>query len=153
MTDTDTTARPTAPEHLSKEGRELFDWIVENYKITDQAALATLTLALEAYDRSAAARRKVKREGMTYEDFRGQPKPHPAVAIQREAAATWKLLLGQLGIPETIDQRDRHGHYSGRKLRNRGRAAAAHARPEGDDQSMTLAEAMKAGDPRLAVVK
>lgn len=118
MPDTDTL--PEAPGHLSTAASELFASLVEEYEF-EPVELATLTLALEAFDAAATARRKVRREGQIILDRFGQPKAHPAVTIHRDALATWARLMGQLGIPTDEDNRpsrDSRGHYVKRGSRN-----------------------------------
>jgi P27 family predicted phage terminase small subunit len=116
----DTETLPAPPGHLSKEARELFATLVEEYEF-EPVELATLTLALEAYDQAATARRRVKRDGQIVLDRFDQPKAHPAVTIHRDALATWARLMGQLGIPTDEDARpvrDSRGHFSKRGSRN-----------------------------------
>lgn len=116
----DTYTLPAAPGHLSKDARELFDSLVEEYEF-EPVELATVTLALEAFDAAATARRKVKREGQIILDRFNQPKAHPAVTIHRDALGTWARLMGQLGIPTdegSRPARDSRGHYVKRGSRN-----------------------------------
>lgn len=40
----------------------------------------------------------VEKEGPTYEDRFGQPKAHPAVAIERKARGEFRLLLRELAL-------------------------------------------------------
>jgi hypothetical protein len=115
MSENDT--RPAPPGHLSKDARKLFDSIVESYGFTSDEtdALATLTLALEAWDGAGIARRRLKRDGRYVEDRFGQLKTHPAVVDHRDCLATWTRLLGQLGIPDPGDEeqgKDRRGRFA-----------------------------------------
>ena len=115
---------PAAPGHLSKDARRLFDSIVERYELEDEE-LATLTLALEAYDHAATARRRVKRDGQIVDGPGGRPMAHPCVTIHRDCLATWSRLLGQLGLPVEDDdrpQRDSRGHFTGRRGSRNGKA-------------------------------
>ncbi len=108
---------PVAPSHLSKDARELFDALVEEYDF-DPVELETLTMALEARDQAATARRRIKREGQIVPDFRGQPKAHPAVAIHRDALTSWSRLMKQLGLPAADEDapsgRNLRGHFTGK---------------------------------------
>jgi phage terminase small subunit len=57
-----------------------------------------LTLAAEAWDRAAAAREVVDRDGMTFADRFGQPKPRPEIAIERDSRIGFARLLRELGL-------------------------------------------------------
>ena len=121
MTNTDL---PAAPGHLSKDARALFDSIVARYELEDEE-LATLTLALEAFDQAATARRRLKREGQIIEDRFDQLRPRPAVAIHRDNLATWRQLVALLGIPADdgadSPERDARGHFTGKRGSRNGR--------------------------------
>jgi P27 family predicted phage terminase small subunit len=97
-----TNTLPVAPSHLTKAARDLWAELVAEYEL-EPVELATLTLALEAFDTAGTARRKMKREGQIILDRFGQPKTHPAVTIHRDALATWSRLMGQLGLPDDDD--------------------------------------------------
>jgi P27 family predicted phage terminase small subunit len=113
--DTQSPPSPAPPGHLSAKGKTLWRSIVDLYELED-SELATLTLALEAFDMAQTARRTIGREGQMIEDRFGQAKPHPAVQIHRDALASWARLTTQLGIPsDPIDDRpsrDIHGRYA-----------------------------------------
>ncbi|HEX3241122.1 MAG TPA: P27 family phage terminase small subunit [Solirubrobacterales bacterium] len=119
-----TPALPKAPGHLSAKARKLWDSIVDRYDLEDEG-LATLTLALEALDVAATARRRLKDDGQIVEDRFGQLKPHPAVAIHRDALATWRQLVTLLGIHDPGDDepqgRDRRGQYRPKGSASRSR--------------------------------
>jgi P27 family predicted phage terminase small subunit len=112
-------ALPKAPDHLSAKARKLFDSVVGRYDF-DPEEVATLVLALEAYDQAATARRRLKDDGQIVEDRFGQMKPHPAVAIHRDALATWRQLVTLLGIPAD-DEDDRQGHDRRGRWAKKGR--------------------------------
>jgi P27 family predicted phage terminase small subunit len=114
-----TPALPKAPDHLSAKARKLFASIVDRYDLEDEE-VATLVLALEAYDQAATARRRLKDDGQIVEDRFGQMKPHPAVAIHRDALATWRQLVTLLGIPAD-DEDDRQGHDRRGRWAKKGR--------------------------------
>ena len=73
------------PGHLSKPAKRLWIKILTDYEINDAAGLALLQTACEAFERCDEARRLIKRESTVIMDRFGQPKPHPAVAIERDA--------------------------------------------------------------------
>lgn len=111
---------PAPPGHLSRDARRLFDSIVERYELEDEG-LATLTLALEAFDQAATARRRLKREGQIIEDRFGQLRPHPAVAIHRDNLATWRQFIGLLGINAEDADPTLHPNANGRRSRRGSR--------------------------------
>jgi len=62
-----------------------------------------LSEAAHAWDRAAQARALVDRDGLVITDRFGQPKPHPAVAIERDARAAHVRIMRELdldGAPE-----------------------------------------------------
>lgn len=116
---------PTTPGHLSAEAKRLFRSVVERYDL-DPEEVATLTLALEAFDHAGTARRRLKREGQVVDGPGGRPMAHPCVAIHRDCLASWRQLMGQLGIPADDEEgqgRDLRGHYRPKGSANRGRGS------------------------------
>jgi phage terminase small subunit len=85
---TDGTA-PKAPSGLDRAGRKLWDAILGEYDITDEASLEILRSACECADRAEAAKREVARDGMTVESKTGSLRPHPALAVE----ATFRGLM------------------------------------------------------------
>jgi P27 family predicted phage terminase small subunit len=75
------------PNHLRKPAKKLWLEVMADYAIDDGAGLALLQTACEAYQRCDEARRLIRREAAVIVDRFGQPKPHPAVAIERDARA------------------------------------------------------------------
>jgi len=55
-------------------------------------------LAAEAWDRSQEARETAEREGAYYEDRFGQPKAHPAVAVERDSRIAFARLMRELDL-------------------------------------------------------
>jgi len=54
--------------------------------------------ALQAWDRADYSRRVLKRDGLFVTDRYGSPRPHPAVAIERDARDAFARLLRQLDL-------------------------------------------------------
>jgi phage terminase small subunit len=74
------------PRHLSRASKEIFVRLVRNYEMSNEPhTIRTLVLTLEASDRAEAARKVIHRDGPTFIDRFGQPKPRPEVAIERDA--------------------------------------------------------------------
>jgi P27 family predicted phage terminase small subunit len=105
----------TIPQHLSAWGKK---WIAGLLGDAGDALTETdfrlLILAAEASDRSTTARRQLGREGITYTDRFGSPKPHPAVSIDRDARAAFARLVAQLGLDNHGDDTEPRGTYRGR---------------------------------------
>lgn len=62
-----------------------------------------LTLAAEAWDRSREARQTLEESGMFYTNKAGEPRSHPAVAIERDSRIAYARLLREVdldGYPE-----------------------------------------------------
>jgi P27 family predicted phage terminase small subunit len=90
---------PVAPAHLSDEAREWWRLVNRDYEL-EPHHLRLLQLAAEAWDTGQAAREALAAEGLTFHDRHGQIKPHPAAAMQREAAASFMRAVRQLGLDE-----------------------------------------------------
>jgi hypothetical protein len=58
-----------------------------DYGIEDTGGIAVLTLAAQALDRAEAARMAIENDGMFITDRWGAKRPHPGVAIERDARA------------------------------------------------------------------
>lgn len=80
------TTKAAAPKHLSAEAKALWKSVHDDYEIDDAAGLVLLQAACEAFDRAQDARRLIDKDGgPVLPDRFGQRKPHPAVAVERDA--------------------------------------------------------------------
>ena len=86
------------PGHLSKEGKEIWTEILTEYSIDDAAGLRILRVALEAFDRSQAARTAIDRDGLTFVDKASQVKAHPLLPIERDSRAAFLAGLKALNL-------------------------------------------------------
>ncbi len=75
--------------------------MVKKHRLTEPQR-HILTLAGEAWDRSAQARRVLERDGLVFLDRFGQPRPRPEVMIEKEAKVLFAKLLKELRIDEEI---------------------------------------------------
>lgn len=89
--------RPEPPDHLSEEVKIWWRETLAEF-VLEKHHLKVFQGCGEAWDRAQAARRTVEREGITFEDRFGQPKVHPAVAVERKARDQFRLLLRELGL-------------------------------------------------------
>jgi P27 family predicted phage terminase small subunit len=79
-----------APEHLPAHAKKFWkDAIVRlaDVGILDRVDTATLELMAMQYARARQAADVIEREGLMSEGSKGQPRPHPAVQIERLATA------------------------------------------------------------------
>jgi P27 family predicted phage terminase small subunit len=78
--------KSTAPKHLGAGARGMWDRLRKDYAIDDAAGLALLQAACESFERAQQARELIAKDGgPVMRDRFQQPKPHPAVAIERDA--------------------------------------------------------------------
>jgi len=89
--------KPKPPAHLSKESAAWWLSVVSNWEL-DAHHVRLLTLASEAWDRTAEARRRLKKYGLTFEDRFGQPRARPEVAIERDSRLAFARLLRELNL-------------------------------------------------------
>lgn len=90
-------ATPEPPRHLSPEAAEWWRQVVEQYEL-DHHHLLILGAAAEELDTAAMARDTVAKEGGTYIDRYGQPRPHPMLEVARKARNGFRLLVRELGL-------------------------------------------------------
>ena len=104
---------PAAPENLSRESRNLWRQLVRDFAIDDACGLSTLRVGLEAYDLMRTAGSQVEREGQTFTDRFGQPRPHPLLPVLRDARAQYLAALKQLNL-DVIPANPRIGRPPGK---------------------------------------
>jgi P27 family predicted phage terminase small subunit len=89
---------PKPPKTLSVAAKRLWRGLVEEYGLADVAGLAILTAGLESFDRAAAAKALLDRDGPTVTDRWGQQKVHPAAGVERDNRAAFLMALKQLNL-------------------------------------------------------
>ena len=102
------TPKTTAPKHLSKDARDWWTKIQDEYGINDNAGKLLLQTALEAFDRMKSAANRINKDGAAVEDRFGQVKPHPLLPAERDARSQMLLALKQLNL-DIEPLRDRPG--------------------------------------------
>ena len=60
-----------------------------------------LSLACEALDRGAQARKILQKEGLVVTDRFGQEKTHPLIAVERDSALRYARLLRELCLDDS----------------------------------------------------
>ena len=93
-----------APRHLSSKTRAWWKRYVKENNFRE-SQLQLLTLAGEAWDRSAQARCILDEQGLTYMDRFGQPRARPEIDIENKAKLTFEKLIKNLAR-ETADLPD-----------------------------------------------
>lgn len=93
-----------APKHLKANTRKWFISVCETYDL-EPHHIKLLTLAAETLDRCQGARQVIAKNGATFIDKFGQPKPRPEIAIERDSRIAFARLLRELNLdtetPET----------------------------------------------------
>ncbi len=98
---------PRAPRHLSADAKKWWKYVVATYELAPEH-VRLLRLASEAWDRAQQARETLQEQGTYYNDRFGQPRTHPAVAVERDSRAAFAKLLRQLdleGEPDALYRR------------------------------------------------
>jgi P27 family predicted phage terminase small subunit len=88
-----------APRHLTAATRRWHEAIAAEYQLEPQH-LRLLVAAGEAWDEYQAARKIIATEGLVVRDRFGQAKPHPAVAIERDARTAFVRIIRELGLDD-----------------------------------------------------
>jgi Phage terminase, small subunit len=88
---------PRPPRHLSREAKDWWKRINENWEL-DDAALLILQSALEAFTRMKLAQKQIEKDGLTIEDRFGMPKENPAIAIERKSRDSMIRALKSLNL-------------------------------------------------------
>lgn len=76
---------PDPPETLSDAAKTYWRELVDEYAITDRPGLLLLESALMNWDTAQRADEALRRDGLTVEGREGGMRPHPCVAISRDA--------------------------------------------------------------------
>jgi hypothetical protein len=85
------------PAHLRPPTAAWWASVTDDFDL-DGHHVRLLTLAAEAWDRGQQAREVIARDGMTYIDRFGCPKPRPEVAIERDSRIGFARLLRELAL-------------------------------------------------------
>lgn len=97
---------PAPPEHLSATMQAWWREAVAEYDF-DAHHLLLLEAAADAWDTMVNARDTARREGLTVQGANG-PKPHPVVAIERDARLAFARLIRELDL-DCEPPREQHG--------------------------------------------
>ena len=85
------------PACLSDEAGRWWKTITEDWLLEPHSKII-LTSALESFDRMNQAKAIVDKEGLVVADRFGQPRPHPAALLERDARAAMERALKSLNL-------------------------------------------------------
>ena len=102
------------PRHLSKEARNWWAKLQEDFDIADTAGILILTTAAEAFDRMRQAQATIAEEGAVVRDRFDQPKSHPATVAERDSRAAMLAALKALNL-DLEPLKERPGRPAGRR--------------------------------------
>lgn len=89
---------PDAPSHLSIDAKGWWDSVVRDFDL-EPHHLRLLQSAAEAWDRMQQGRQALADHGsLTFVSANGDPKTHPAVAIERDARVAFARLVRELDL-------------------------------------------------------
>lgn len=72
--------------------------MVAGFEFSDPASLELLDAAAVQLERMLDLRARIEAEGVVFVDRFGQPRQHPAVAMERQSANLFRLLCRDLGV-------------------------------------------------------
>ena len=85
------------PTHLHIATRKWWKSVVDEYGL-EEHHIKLLTLAAEAHDRCNDARQVIADVGPYYENRFGEPRAHPAVAVERDSRVAFARLMRELDL-------------------------------------------------------
>lgn len=101
---------PRAPAHFSPRARAFWQFATSEFQL-EPHHIELVRLVGEAIDRGEQARLAVAKEGLTIKDRFAQLRPHPGIAIERNAALVVGRLIKQLGLDLELPE-----HLRGRPI-------------------------------------
>ena len=101
-----------APKGLSTVSRRVWDDITGEFDVHDGAGITLLEQALRALDRLTECQRIISKEGVVVKDRYGQDKPHPLLAVEKDARSGMLAAFKALDL-EIDDYRPRLGRPPG----------------------------------------
>lgn len=88
---------PAPPSHLRRGTKAFWRQVVADF-VLEPHHRQLLTSAAEAWDRVQEARETIAAEGAYYTDRFGQPKPHPALGVERDNRIAFARLMRELDL-------------------------------------------------------
>jgi hypothetical protein len=90
-----------APGHLEKPERDLWNSLTRAFKFDDEGSLELLQAALEAKMRSRRCRVAIDKDGECWRDEKKNLRPHPLLAAERSARASFIQCMRLLRLDTT----------------------------------------------------
>jgi P27 family predicted phage terminase small subunit len=91
-------SRPDPPEHLGEPERQIWRDTFKDFDFDSRAAIAVLAVALEAHMLARQCREAIARDGLTLVGRDNQLKPHPLLAVERDARQSFLSAIRNLGL-------------------------------------------------------
>jgi hypothetical protein len=102
------------PRSLGKHGRNLWDTMLNAYRIDDVGGRELLALACAALDRVESLSEQIRADGEVFRDGVGRPKAHPALRDELAGRAFIARTLERLGVTSIApDARPERPDWSG----------------------------------------
>ena len=89
-----------APAHLSNDAANLWKGILKDYEITDCHDFKTLESLCETVDVIQQAKAAIARDGPYLTNRHGEVRPHPGIAVIRDAKMLFARLLKSLKLDQ-----------------------------------------------------
>jgi P27 family predicted phage terminase small subunit len=89
--------RSKPPAHLKAATKRWWRSVVEEYAL-EPHHVRLLTLAAEAWDRCEQAREALSADGLTFRDDRGNIRPHPLIAMEKDSRTAFARLIRELDL-------------------------------------------------------
>jgi phage terminase small subunit len=86
-----------APGHLRPTTRRWWEGVVAAYEL-EEHHVRVLTVAAESWDRMTVAREVLDREGLTYTDRFGAPRPRPELGVERDSKVLFLRAVRELAL-------------------------------------------------------
>lgn len=102
------------PRHLSRASAAWWRALVADYQFLPHQ-LRTLTAAAESWDRKEQARARIEAEGLTFTTKQGELRPHPAVAMERDARIAYLRAVRELALTDDSGPDVRPPRLDGRR--------------------------------------
>jgi P27 family predicted phage terminase small subunit len=104
---------PKPPNDLSLEAKKGWKATRADYGIIDDTGLTYLTTGWRFFDRLREAQETIRKEGATVTDRCGQVRAHPAITIERDAAASMIRAFKALNL-DVLPNFDKPGRPPGK---------------------------------------
>jgi hypothetical protein len=89
------------PAHLAEPEAALFKAIIRDYKFNSDASIELLVQAMEARGRARRCRESIDQIGEVWKDAKGNWRPHPLLAAERSARASYAGFMRLLRLDVT----------------------------------------------------